>query len=107
MTTTAERSVVEVLRAARECIRDPERWTTNVLARDACGDSVHPTDDHAVRFCAVGAVHAQAGQDYAPIWYLHQAAGDSSPQVINDAGDHAAVLAMYDRAIGLAEKAAA
>lgn len=49
-------TTVEVLKAARDLISDPVRWTIQVSARDAQGNSVAPHSALAVRFCAYGAI---------------------------------------------------
>lgn len=39
-----------------ELLDKPEKWTKDVLARDAEGSSVDPNDEYAVCWCAWGAV---------------------------------------------------
>jgi hypothetical protein len=98
------RTTAEVLRAARERISDPERWTTREYARDAKGYPARPQQLAACRWCAVGSVCAELGLD--PI------DGEKRPEVealgpavhsTNDYHGHAATLAMFDRAIAKAE----
>lgn len=52
------------LTRGRELITPPENWTQGVEARDAIGNEVHPNDDNAEMFCAVGAIaHYAPGID--------------------------------------------
>lgn len=111
----AERSAAEILRAARKRIEDPERWTTEQYARTESGASADPNEESACKWCAKGAICAELGvSDPLPLespllWFLRKAAsvkyGSTCGDVvtINDTRGHAAVLALYDRAIELAE----
>lgn len=117
-TSSTERSVVDVLRAARERISDPERWCLGRHAEDASGRDVEdPRSEQACKWCAFGALLAEGmepyGDDdcpgdfdpvigYAAAQLLEKAAKEWPPHV-NDEGGHQAVLDMYDAAIDLAE----
>lgn len=113
MTAVAERSTVEILRAARERISDPERWTTEAYARDRDGSGTEPQQADAVCWCAVGAFLAEQGlaprvgddphRSNPVLDLLIEAAGHRPVAAVNDKDGHAAVLALYDRAIELAE----
>lgn len=45
-----------IIARAAELIATPDRWTQEVLARDASGQPVSELSEDAVRFCAAGAV---------------------------------------------------
>ena len=111
------RSTVEVLKAARKRIEDPERWTQGVHARvKQRGAEVEPHSATATCWCAVGALCAEGvdpyGADDRSFGFLERAAEEMDgehgwPPNLNDRGTrataHKRVLAMYDRAIELAE----
>lgn len=104
---TSERSVVDVLRAARERITPEERWTVAVGARDSRGRSCDPTGEDAACWCAYGSVAAESQDLYADaVWYLNRAApeqGKRGGSLVNDCLGHEATLTLFDRAIELAE----
>jgi hypothetical protein len=120
MTATAERSVVDVLRAARERISDPERWTKGESAKNAQGEWTTASASDACRWCAVGAVWCEAGATLMPgspeIKALNAAVRDLDGRRgvgevsgwpvarFNDSKrtDHGEVLDLFDRAIELA-----
>jgi hypothetical protein len=97
----------EILRAARAKIATPERWTKGQFARDATGYWVSYDNSDAVGWCAEGAVyavllgHVKADDLFV---FLDRASGGNTP-FFNDAPSttHADVMAMFDRAIALAE----
>jgi hypothetical protein len=103
--------VAETLRAARELIADPERWTQGVFARDAEGRSVDPSDDRAVRWCAAGAIWrvATVAHGWCDAYWLARDAAerahDSGLTEVNDRLGHQAVLRVLDQAIAAAEGA--
>lgn len=111
--TTANPS--QILRKARELISDPERWTKGAFARNAQGASVSYRHDAATCFCSVGAVERAAFKDGVddnqPIsvalraLYRGKLYAIPSIAAFNDRDDttHGDVLAMFDRAIALAE----
>jgi len=118
MPEVAERSTVEVLKAARERISDPERWTRNQYARSETRLHTEPNSPDAVGWCANGSILAEVdagaffelgndspGVDAADL--LIRASGGRPTSTINDRDGHAAVMALYDRAIQLAEQEAA
>jgi hypothetical protein len=114
MTTTL--TPLETLRAARQLITPPERWTTRTLARDAEGNSVRDTDPDATCWCAVGAIRHVLGLDdnlpipdavWDPIDRVVRARRKSSIATINDyQGGHPAVLDVFDTAIAELEAGA-
>jgi len=105
-TATTERSVVEVLRAAKERISDPERLAQGVSARDREGNRCDY--EEAFSFCALGTLEFESDRLYPEaVELLDEAARErhgAAVHVVNDRLGHAATMAMYDRAIELAER---
>lgn len=104
----------DLLLAAKELINSPEKWTMKVFARNKIEFEVDPTSFGACKWCAVGAViheakRLKADEESALVflrratkdWGIHGAAG--SPPILNDRGNHAEVMKMFDRAIELAK----
>ena len=94
----------EILVAARELISEPERWTQGEHARDLNGRRVSPGGPNAVCWCSLGALEKVA--DGSPPHVAHavlQYAVRTRVSQFNDGTDHAAVLAMFDRAIAYCE----
>ncbi len=106
-------SVLDVLRAAREKIATPERWTKGAAARDVNGGKVDAASPLAVCWCANGAIYSK------PSPYLRPGLRDSATEnlrmllpigfyvsTFNDAPTttHADILALFDRAIAAEEK---
>lgn len=124
-TATAERSVVEVLRAARERISDPERWATGEFAyrSDDPFSYCAPNSPGACKWCLAGAVFAELdlrdgvglALDQVPAIKLLAKAAVPSARIatvntaveviaaVNDGHTHKWVLDVADRAIALAE----
>ena len=99
-------TTLEILRAARELISDPAKWTQGAYARDEKGFQLCTGyDTGATCWCAIGALeHIYASMsELEAIRYLTLAVSEW-PAKVNDHKGHAAVLDMYDRAIALAEK---
>jgi hypothetical protein len=46
----------EIIIRARYLLQDRRRWTRYASARDPSGRKCTPTDEHAVRYCAYGAI---------------------------------------------------
>jgi hypothetical protein len=101
------RSTVEILRAARERISDPERWCTEFFAKTASGESANPSEPSARQWCVRGACQAggRGGAQLRAVELLYEAAAGESVTNINDLQGHAAALNLLDRAISLAEEA--
>jgi hypothetical protein len=105
------RTTVEILRAARHRIESPRRWCRRTYALTGNNRHVHPTSPKARKWCALGALDAECwGRSFdMAIVYLSKAVPLVSDLVlvstVNDRRGHAAVLAVYDEAIRLAEEA--
>ena len=101
---------VDILKAARALIDTPEKWTRGLNARDAHGQDVRPNSLEAVCFCARGAIIRSAGFEHIDAYELLQNAlpigGNDFVPAYNDNPDttHADIMALFDRAIELAEK---
>lgn len=105
----------DVLREAKALIAEPWRWCTMMSAVDADGGLVDPRSEDAIRWCAIGAIARVAGicVEHASNRFpqIHSAAAVVAPDcgtnasILNDRGNHADVMAMFDSAIALAEAA--
>ena len=115
----------DVLRAARERISTPERWTKGVYAIDSDGCAVDTSDRRACAWCALGALAASLPCRDPDILGMRTPLFDEARALLsagvprnagvrschwsvsfwNDAPGrtHAEVLATFDRAIALAE----
>ena len=99
---------VQILERARALIEDERYWCRGDLARDAMGSSVGPTDGSAVKRCALGALVAAACEVTSDSHLAHELAitamrpfvGATALTHINDVEGHAAVLTLFDIAIG-------
>lgn len=108
-------SNVGILTASKNRISTPERWTKGTAARSVHGRKVAVTSKRAFCFCAVGAVERETqGIDdgyRSAIELLNLAVETPLPfamhEVVafNDLGatTHADVMALFDRALALAE----
>jgi hypothetical protein len=113
MPEVAERSTVEILRAARERISDPERWTQGRLS-----DTLHSRSVASFKkdrelllaggcWCLTGAIGCESPTDQD--WeeasrFITWIAGGLA--TFNDSHSHPEVLAALDDAIQLAEQEA-
>ena len=100
-------TTLDTLRAARALIADPSRWNGDGgYARDRRGRIVAPCSPNAVRWCALGAIDHEAARRFgnyqAATTPLYRVADDCI-SFINDNQGHAAVLALFDRAIAAEE----
>lgn len=93
--TTADK-----LRAAKALIEDPAHWCQGHYALNADGADISAGDPRAVKWCAIGACN-HLGMTDKTTDYLYRSSG-SPVTLINDLEGHAAVLALFDRAIELA-----
>lgn len=107
---------VNILRSARKLIERPENWTKGTVARDALGFPVPALSKEAACYCAFGATMVIEGPGRitdAPI-YLDDAAKVLSAGLHDfvsyfnddDATKHSDILALFDKAILLAEESA-
>lgn len=103
-------TLLEELRAVRDLLADPARFTTGTLARDARGWPVSPTQYLACRWCLVGAIR-KVGRDWrpgSPVYVAVRRALNtiSEPAVAtwSDLHGHAGVLELLDRLIADEEK---
>src|SRR4051812_2591196 len=91
--------------AARDLILDPAHWTSLHMARDAAGAVVLPAEPSACQWCALGALYKVDGRvpshyDKEPAYLALFAANNEKPVTsTNDFDGHAAIMALYDRAI--------
>ena len=101
-------NTLEILKAARALIEDPERWCQGVEAVNAAGDPVAAVTEGACRWCAVGALGRtapQGGLGLLDAFRGHLRAlgysGDCFNDLVllNDNVGHDAVLAAFDAAI--------
>lgn len=90
-----------LLLAAKTLISYEEDWTQGHAARKSNGTQALAESDKAVRWCALGALKA-VGADYRAQRFLDEASTIGNAIRTNDDLGHAAVMAMYDRAIELA-----
>lgn len=102
----------EVLRRVRARLSDPARWTQGTEARNAMGRHVDPEDPDATCWCMLGAVKVEVGagigcdEEASRRFYEAKAvlrAHGGDVVTFNDAGTHADVLALLDRAIAAPE----
>lgn len=93
---------LEILKAGRELISDPARWTQHTAARDEGGDWVSERSESAVCWCSIGAlwkVADWASEECSTAMSALEPDGPDSLLAFNDTHTHAEVLAMWDRAI--------
>lgn len=102
-------NTLEILKAGRELISDPARWTQATSARTADGEPCNSFSKRAASFCSLTAVDHAAGDSSdgshcAAVKALQIAARGSIVE-FNDRHTHAEVLAAWDRAIAKLEAA--
>lgn len=118
--------LVADLKAVRELLAVPERWTVEYLARNSDGKNVPDDDPAATRFCLVGAIYkisieggetSRYGYELGRVVDLIRFIGEVAyghqlpPRSLADWNDqpgrtHAEVLALLDKAIATAEVSA-
>ena len=99
---------LQIVERARAFIEDKRHWCPGDLGRDAFGNSVSPIDSCAEQRCALGALVAAAFEftgDSHLAYHLATTSmrplvGATSLAHINDEEGHAAVVALFDIAIG-------
>ena len=105
-----EKTVLEVLREARELIAVPERWTQGGLARDAQGKQapgVYNRD--AASWCAEGAICKTAGTfpvARAAFAAVRETLAGAELCEFNDSHTHPEVVSLIDSTIARLEKEA-
>jgi hypothetical protein len=95
---------LETLKAARQLISDPAKWTQGDFARDADGNEVNPNNDLATCYCSFGAIQFVNKES---TWITASRHLDGlclskfgiSLDVFNDTHTHVEVLALFDAAI--------
>ncbi len=94
---------LETLRAARQLITDPAKWTQGEYARDADGNEVKAWSEDATCFCAYGAIQRVTEHEDSEADFFLRKAGMSKFGInvidLNDTHTHAEVLALFDAAI--------
>lgn len=109
MLTTQVDPALTVLKAARLKIADREHWCRGDYAQNAAGIATDPNYRDADRFCALGACRWAGGVraryyhnddvDRAIGFLGNEVPEGTSVATVNDVMGHAAVLALFDRAI--------
>jgi hypothetical protein len=94
---------LETLKAARQLITDPAKWTQGEAARDHNGKGVLAYGEDAVCFCALGAIRNVVGMDDDAFDLVFDTFRDKAKVKLvacfNDTHTHAEVLALFDAAI--------
>ena len=92
---------LETLKAARQLISDPAKWTQGWFARNALGELVDVDSSSAVCFCSIGALCRVESAAYSEAKRtLERNISDGlSLGWFNDTHTHAEVLALFDAAI--------
>jgi hypothetical protein len=100
-------TTLEVLKAARELIATPDKWSQGAMARNADGRPVWAAANDAVCFCAEGAIQrAGAGMFNRAFNVVVDLVETGDPlHRFNDASttSHEDILALFDRAIAAEE----
>lgn len=102
-------AVLDVLKAGRELIADPERWTQGTYARDADGNRVYYDSPAAVCWCSQGAVlkfEPNVRRAYEVVSVLGRVTPGRNLVLYQDLHTHAETLAVWDAAIAAEEVAA-
>lgn len=97
-------TTLEILKAARELLAVPERWTTGVLAKSQDGSEVAPNSTEAVCWCISGACLKIDGSQFLNV--IEALKIGTAVPIWNDAPErtHAEVLARFDEAIAKLEE---
>jgi hypothetical protein len=94
---------LETLKAARQLITDPAKWTQGVAARNRLGVSIDPLAEDAFCFCSIGAIRNVVAEDHYTFERASDALRSHSPTGViagyNDTHTHAEVIALFDAAI--------
>lgn len=100
-------NTLEVLKAGRNLISDPQKWVQGTYAKNIDGWPIYGNNAAAVCFCSIGAVQHVTGMCHnieteTVCEVLSNAAG-MHIAYYNDAHSHEEVLAVWDRAIAAEE----
>jgi hypothetical protein len=100
---------LETLKAARQLISDPAKWTQGEFARDGDGDAVPVLNPRAHCFCALGAIEKTLGngawtESNNAISRVCSRKFDQEVGHFNDTHTHPEVLALFDAAIAELEQ---
>lgn len=98
-------TTLEILKAARELLSTPARWTKLAYARDAGGAAVMPSNANAVCWCIEGSIVKCSG-DWSMEWARPiecDVAADVASFNDRESTTHADILAAFDRAIAKLE----
>lgn len=103
------RKGLQILRKAKEIIKDRDHWTTGSLMRNKEGESYF--NDEPVSFCSLGAIcHAEnslnldRGDRFDLLSEFYAVTGNESIGSYNDTHTHEEVLSMFDKVIANIEK---
>lgn len=109
-------TTLEILRAARKLIEQPEAWTQEMFALNADGIAENPGSNEACKWCSIGAVIAASGSTVHHDWEtlpgmallatkgMHVAkVGNIAKWNDTPGRRHSTVLRAFDRAIEFAE----
>lgn len=97
-------SKLEIIKAAKELISDPERWIQGANARNEQGLMVLAYAFDAVCWCADGALIKACGSvNTIPFWRLISDKPAFDVIEFNDNHTHAEVIALFDAAIARLE----
>lgn len=99
--------VIDLLRRTRKRIESPDRWCQGFFGMSKTGKRVIPESADAVRWCLMGALMAETGDDMATYRRAENALFSIASMAIvlfNDRHTHAEVLALIDRTIEMLEK---
>jgi hypothetical protein len=102
-------TTLEILKAARDLISDPEHWTKRANARDSYGEIIGCSQPEAVRWCAYGALNKVSRGDSATIRkaydYLMGVNNfqGTTLEGINDVWGHMRIISAFDAAIARLE----
>jgi hypothetical protein len=95
---------LETLKAARQLITDPAKWTQGEFARDVDGSASFALSERAHCYCALGALEKVIGRPdytdaYDKLWRVCRTKFGTDVAAFNDTHTHAEVLALFDAAI--------
>jgi hypothetical protein len=90
---------LQIIERAKELIQDEQHWCRGYLATDEHGLGVNPTGEQAVKYSALGALIAETWARELARNALWPLCGSETLVLLNDHHGHAAVLALFERAI--------